>query len=131
MAQEREKDAIMSTLQYFFDGLDNVDAGTIKKAFYPGAWQFSVGPDGLRANPVGHWDKTCKAAADNPEHFFNKENSRKKVVYIDITGDAAAAKVEWVFSQFTYTDYYTLLKMDGRWYIMNKIFHTTIFKNEA
>jgi len=131
VAQEHEKKAILDTLQYFFDGLDNIDAGTIKTAFHPSAWQFYVSSDGLRANPVSHWDRTCRAVAENPEHPFNKENSRKNVVYIDVTGNAAAAKVEWVFSRFMYTDYYTLMKMDGRWYIMNKIFHTTIFEDRS
>jgi hypothetical protein len=122
-----ERKKINDTLQYFFDGLDNLDAETIKKAFHPDAWFFSVSEDGLGSRPVAHWDETIKQAHSDPNHLF-REKSRKNIVFIDITGDAASAKVEWVFTDLMFTDYYNLLKLDGRWYIMNKIYHTTLFE---
>ncbi len=123
---DEEKANIEQTLQYFFDGLDNLDPDTIKKAFYPDARSFYIDQDKLGINRVDHWDKTTQTAKDNPDHPF-REKSRKNIVYIDITGVTASAKVEWVFSDFMFTDYYNMLKLDGRWYIMNKIYHTTEF----
>jgi len=122
----KEKASIKQTLQYFFDGLDNLDADTIKKAFYPDARSFYIHQDKLGINTVDHWDKTTQYAKDKPDHPFQTK-SHKNIVFIDITGVAASVKVEWVFDDFMFTDYYNMLKLDGRWYIMNKIYHTTEF----
>lgn len=43
---------------------------------------------------------------------------------VDVTGDAAVAKVELDYPNALLTNYFTLLKVDGKWMIMNKIFHT-------
>ena len=43
---------------------------------------------------------------------------------VDVTGDAAMAKVELDYPNAVLTDYFTLLKVDGKWMIMNKIFNT-------
>lgn len=42
---------------------------------------------------------------------------------VDVTGDAAVARVELEYPGVSITDYFTLLKIDGEWRIMNKIFH--------
>ncbi|MCP4580245.1 MAG: nuclear transport factor 2 family protein [candidate division Zixibacteria bacterium] len=127
MNTDIEKESINNTLRYFFDGLDNLDAGMIKKAFHPEARSFCVMDSGLGSRSVSHWDDTIRDAQDDPNHLF-REKSRKNIVFIDITGDAASAKVEWVFTDLMFIDYYNLLKLDGRWYIMNKIYHTTLFE---
>ena len=125
---DNEEAAIKRTLQYFFDGLDNLDAETIKKAFYPKADTFYIAKEGkLGHMAVSDWDKSMDTVKANPDHIFHKEKSKKHIAFIDITGTAASAKVEWVFSTFMFTDYYNLLKIDSTWYIVNKTYHTTIF----
>lgn len=47
-----------------------------------------------------------------------------RVLSVDCAGTAAVAKVELVFSDRRYVDYLSLLEIDGRWWIVNKIFHT-------
>ncbi len=123
-----EEGAIRQTLQYFFDGFDNLDAILIKKAFHPEAQTRYIANNGSVAGmQVSDWDESMQKARENPDHPLQKETSRKNIIYIDVTGTAAAAKVEWVFTGFMFTDYYNLLKIDGRWYIMNKAYHTTVF----
>lgn len=126
MEINEERINIEKTLQYFFDGLDRLDAITIKKAFHPDARSFFVEQDTLGINMIDHWTQTTQTAKDDPDHPF-RTKSRKNIVYIDITGVAASAKVEWIFQDFMFTDYYNMLKIGGRWYIMNKIYHTTEF----
>ena len=41
---------------------------------------------------------------------------------IDITGTAAIAKVELDYPDVFFTDYMSLLKVDGEWKIVDKIF---------
>ena len=41
----------------------------------------------------------------------------------DIEGDAAFVKVADEFAGMRFSDYLSLLKIDGRWVIVNKLFH--------
>jgi len=124
---ETEKSEIKRTLRLFFHGLDYLDAKLIKKAFYKDARSYCINAEGVGGMPVDNWDNVIKQIKDNPDHPYNAEKSKKNIVYIDVTGDVASAKVEWIFSEFKFTDYYNLLKIDNRWYIVNKIYHTTQF----
>jgi len=131
MSETDEEKLVREALQYFFDGFDAMDPDLIKQAFHPDAWSFTIGPAGFQMLPVSHWDDSTRQVRENPDHWLNKEKSQKEIAYIDITGDAAQARVDWVFSRLKFTDYYNLLKVDGRWYITNKTFHTTMFEDDA
>jgi hypothetical protein len=48
---------------------------------------------------------------------------KRRVVMVDVTGDAAIAKVELDFPEVTFTDYFSMLKIGGEWKIVNKSFH--------
>jgi hypothetical protein len=41
----------------------------------------------------------------------------------DIEGEAAFVKVADEFAGMRFSDYLSLLKIDGRWVIVNKLFH--------
>jgi hypothetical protein len=58
---------------------------------------------------------TGKAAADEAKR-------KRKIVMIDITGTAAIAKIELDYPDVFFTDYMSLLKVDGEWKIVDKIF---------
>ena len=47
---------------------------------------------------------------------------KRRIVFVDADGDAGMAKVELDYPQVRFVDYFTLLKIDGQWRIMNKIF---------
>lgn len=63
--------------------------------------------------------------------FFKKgmDPSRPKseritrIVSINITGNAANAVLEIEYPTFFFIDYMNLLKIDGEWKVVNKIFH--------
>lgn len=42
---------------------------------------------------------------------------------VHITGDVASVKVIDEFAGARYSDYLSLLKVDGRWLIVNKVWH--------
>jgi hypothetical protein len=56
-----------------------------------------------------------KPAADEAER-------KRRIDWIDVTGDAAVAKLTLIYPAVTFTDYMTLLKIDGEWKIVNKSF---------
>ena len=50
------------------------------------------------------------------------DSTERKVVSVDVVGDAAVAKLELKRPGSLVTDYMSLLEVDGRWLIVNKIF---------
>jgi len=118
-----EKEKIEKTLNCFFDGLDDLDVDKIKQALHPLQRSFCITPNGLCGMFVSSWDKFIEKVKNNPDHSFRRE-SKKRILSIDIAGNAASAKAELVFSDVVYTDYYNLLKIDGQWYIMNTTYDT-------
>lgn len=48
---------------------------------------------------------------------------KRRIVSVDVTGDAAQAKVELDYPNTFFTDYFNLLKVDGKWMIVNKTFN--------
>ena len=89
----------------------------MKPAFHTDATIFGYAGDDLFAGPIqGLFD-------------WNDENGpatelEAKITSIDIVGTIATVRLEldnWIGHK--YTDLFTLLKVDGTWKIMNKVFH--------
>lgn len=49
------------------------------------------------------------------------EDAEGRIISMDITRNAAAAKVELEIPGRVFTDYFNLLRIEGRWWIMDKI----------
>lgn len=58
-----------------------------------------------------------KPAADEAQR-------RRSIEVLDLTGDAAVAKITLDYPDMKFTDHMALLKKDGRWLIANKTFNT-------
>ena len=112
-----EYDAITKTIQHYIDGAKSGRGADMKPAFHADATVFGyVGAD-LFAGPIqGLFD-------------WNDQNGpateiRARIASIEIFGTIAMARLEtdnWTGHRFT--DLFTLLKVDGEWKIMNKVFH--------
>ncbi|NMO22646.1 nuclear transport factor 2 family protein [Pyxidicoccus fallax] len=48
---------------------------------------------------------------------------KRRIVSLDVTGDVGVAKVELDYPEALLTDYLTVVKVDGTWRIVNKVFH--------
>jgi hypothetical protein len=53
---------------------------------------------------------------------FTPDTFPRRVVLVDIAGTSAVAKLETRRPDLLIVDYMSLLKIDGRWQIVNKIF---------
>lgn len=112
-----EYDAITNTVQLYIDGGKTGDTARMKKAFHPDATIFGyVGAD-LFAGPIQQlfdWNDQNGAAKELEGRIAN----------IDIIETVATVRLEldnWTGHRFT--DLFTLLKVDGKWKIINKVFH--------
>ena len=112
-----EQDVITKVVQHYIDGARSGKGADMKPAFHADATVFGyVGPD-LFAGPI--------------ENLFawNDDNGpatelKDRIASIDVVGTVATVRLElesWTGSRFT--DLFTLLKVDGEWKIMNKVFH--------
>ena len=117
MMQITDEEAIRRTIQQYVDGGISGRGSDMKPAFHDQATIFGyIGPD-LFAGPIHglfDWIDENGPAADLVARIAN----------IDIEGTVATARIEldnWTGHRFT--DFFTLLKVEGEWKIMNKVFY--------
>jgi hypothetical protein len=57
--------------------------------------------------------------------FRPSPDAQAAVVRVDIVGTAASARIDTDdISGFRFTDFFNLLKINGRWSVVSKIYHT-------
>jgi hypothetical protein len=119
LAQDsKEEAAVRETLNNYFEGVTNGDTARINKAFHPTASMkyvdYQTGE--YKDVPIKDFLNRLKANA-------GKKNGRKtKIVYTTISGTAAQARLEIDGGTFYFHDYMNLLKINGEWKIVSKIF---------
>jgi len=112
-----EYDAIAKIVQHYIDGARSGKGDDMKPAFHKDATIFGYAGADLFAGPIQ------QLFAWNDENGPAKE-LEDRIASIDVTGTVATVRLEldnW--TGFRFTDLFTLLKVDGDWKIMNKVFH--------
>jgi len=118
-ARWADEAAIRQTVQYYFDGGKHRDSLTLRKAFHPEARMLFARDGKLVVVPIGEYITRVGSERLGPGEV---DSTERKVVSVDVVGDAAVAKIELGRPDALLTDYMSLLKVDGRWLIVNKIF---------
>ncbi len=112
-----EYDAIAKVVQHYIDGAMSGRGDDMKPAFHKDATIFGYAGDDLFAGPIQ------QLFAWNDENGPATELAAR-IATIDVVGTVATVRLEldnWSGSRFT--DFFTLLKVEGEWKIMNKVFH--------
>lgn len=114
-----EREAVEKTLLNYLEGGTNGDTTRLIAAFHPSASMKFVD------NKTGEFkDVPIATYLDNARKNAGKKSDRKtKILSYDIDGTAAQAKVEIDFGTGMFHDYFNLLKIDGEWKIVSKIFY--------
>ena len=113
----REHDAIATAVQHYIDGAKSGSGDDMKPAFHKDATIFGYAGADLFAGPIQQlfdWNDENGPAAE----------LQARIASIDVIDTVATVRLEldnWTGSR--YTDLFTLLKVDGAWKIMNKVFH--------
>jgi hypothetical protein len=118
-ARWADEAAIRQTVQYYFDGGKNRDSVALRKAFHPEARMLFAKDGKLVVVPIGEYIARVAGAKLKPGEV---DSTTRRVAEVDVAGDAAIAKLELERPDAFLTDYMSLLKVDGRWMIVNKIF---------
>jgi hypothetical protein len=115
--QVSEQEAIAKTLNLYVHGARLGRSSVMKPAFHKAATIFGFEGTTLFEGPI------------QKLFVWNDQNGpapgiESTIVSVDVVGTIAAVRLElknWTGTD--YTDLFTLLKVDGRWKIMNKVFH--------
>lgn len=118
-ARWADEAAIRQTVQYYFDGGKNRDSVALRKAFHPEARMLFAKDGKLVVVPIGEY---IARVAENKLKPGEVDSTKRRVTTVDVAGDAALAKLELERPNALITDYMSLLKVDGRWQIVNKIY---------
>ena len=113
----RQHDAIAETVQHYIDGAKSGKGDDMKPAFHKDATIFGYAGADLFAGPI-------QRLFDWVDGNGPAKELQARIASIDIVDSVATVRLEldnWIGSR--YTDMFTLLKVDGEWKIMNKVFH--------
>jgi hypothetical protein len=119
----QEYNAIVEVLNRYNEGGKQANSSIMKPAFSGQATIFGVDADAkLVGGPIqGLFDTIV-----NPP-FRPSPEAVGVIVSIDIVGTAANARIDTNdISGFCFTDFFNLLKVEGKWTVVSKIYHTHI-----
>ena len=97
------------------EGGSNRDFDTLKKAFHDTATMKYITDDGYKeVNALEFFSGMKKG---------DRIDRANRIAEITVSGHAANARLELEYKDFTFVDFMNLLKIDGEWKIVNKIFY--------
>ncbi len=120
-AQIPDKEAVKVPLENYIKAHATGDPEFARKAFH------------TEGNMI--WIRDGKFAMDNLDAFIKraftgkpaadeeKRKDHRRIEAVDITGNAAVARIVLDYPSVKFVDYMTLLKINGEWKIVNKSFY--------
>lgn len=114
-----EEQAVQAVVHLYVDGMAIAHEGALRKAFHP------------KASIIGHYHGAVKwmtldefiGAVASEETAPADAQPLIQIESLDVTGEAAMVKVVDEFAGMRFSDYLSLLKIDGRWVIVNKVYY--------
>lgn len=118
---QSELAAVEQTLWTYFDGLHEGDTSKLAAAFHPSSHLYCAVDGKVVDLPANDWYELVKK---RPSAKSQGHPRTDRIVSIDFNGPVTAfAKVECSLPPRYFTDYLTLVKLDGRWQVIAKAYH--------
>ena len=117
-AQSADEAGVRQTVGYYFQGHATGNGDFFKKAFHPEAKLFFI-----REGRFSQLTSEEYIARATGKPASDEAQRKRSIESIDISGDAATAKIVLDYPSVRFTDYMSLLKIDGEWKIVNKTFY--------
>jgi hypothetical protein len=115
---DEDKKAVAVPLENYIKAHATGDGEFIRKAFHTEA-KVMFFADGK----FNQWSAEEFAARFTGKPAADESKRKRSFEIIDVSGNAAIAKVVLDYPAVKFTDYMTLLKIDGEWKIINKTFY--------
>jgi hypothetical protein len=121
MASSDDFQDVAAVLAIYFDGLHFTDSKRLAQVFHPQA-QYACVKDGtLLYRDMATYFPVVDARVSPAS---KGEARRDEIVSIEFAGPVTArTMLHCAIGDRYFTDFLTLIKLDGRWQIMSKVFH--------
>ena len=113
-----EEAAVRAALEHYLLGHATGDGAHHAMVFHPESKLFWIRGDTLNTRTSADY---IAGASGSPAE--DEDQRRREITMVDVTGDAAVAKIVLDYPDALITDYMSLLKIDGEWKIVNKTFN--------
>ncbi len=111
-----QEGAVRTVVEAYLHGLKFNDVPSLRSAFWPDAKLLFVNKNGsLGQLSQEEWYKMFAGSAGK------EEEGDLRISSVDITDNAASVKVIETYPKSIYVDYLNLLRLNGKWIIVNKI----------
>jgi len=117
-AQEADNAGARVPVENYIKAHATGDAAYVRKAFHPDAKIYSYRDGKLQALTVEEFAKLFPS-----QPAANEAQRVRRIESVDVTGVAGSPKVYLDYPTVAFTDYMSLLKVDGEWKIINKTFN--------
>lgn len=117
-AQQGADAAVRKPLELYIQGHATGNGDFWRQAFHP-----SARIEGIREGKLLSRTAAEFAAGASGKPAEDEAQRKRRIVSVDVSDDAAFAKIELDYPKVKFTDYFTLLKVDGEWRIMSKVYH--------
>ena len=109
---------------YFKGAYNELDTKTMSEGFHKDfAIFYAEKGDTLGKYPINDWIKGIEKRKADPKFDATKKPWKGKILFVDVTGGSAIAKVEMRKNdKLVYTDYLSLLKFEKIWKIVGKVY---------
>jgi Putative lumazine-binding len=117
-----ETAAITHAVDLYVEGVRNGDGAKLREAFHPQAWMFGSMAGTRYDEPIG---ELIALVDGQPVDVDGSLQTR--IVSVEQVGDAAfvVLEEEGFWGTVSFTDFFTLVQIDGEWKIANKTFAHT------
>ncbi len=117
-SQTPEKDAVRIPLENYIKGHASGDGEYMKKAFHTEGSLIFIRDGKYSTRSFAEYIAgfTGKPAAD-------EANRKRSIEMVEFSGNAAVGKIILDYPTMRFVDYMSLLKIDGEWKIVTKIFY--------
>jgi hypothetical protein len=117
-----EQAEITRTVDLYVEGVRDGDGAKLREAFHPEAWMFGSLAGTRYDEPIGELIALVDGKPVDVDGSF-----QARVMSVEQVGDAAFAVLEedGFWGTVSFTDFFTLARIDGTWKIVNKTFAHT------
>ena len=114
----KDHEDVVAVVEGYVEGLRDGSIEKLKSAFYKNAVMYGYSPGGLLEGPIDNLYTFV-------EHYGPAKEVRARVDVLDMTATTAVVKVtmENDAQGGDFTDFHSLLKLDGRWAVIAKLYH--------
>jgi hypothetical protein len=114
-------DEVVQVLEDYLDGLHHSDSALLRRVFHPQAHYFCATEGSLLHLDMDHYFPVVDRRPSPASQGHPRSGS---LLAIEFAGPVTAfAKLEVALPPKSYVDFLTLVKLDGRWQIVAKVFH--------